>query len=84
MRAVDAALHPSCASLVAIGGHYGLDPTAYAATAGVGNAALVNPSRQLSIAYGLGGVTLHVVAPGPGGHGAFCEPSRKVGPGGMA
>lgn len=51
--------------LVAIGGHYGLEPTAYAATAGVGNAALVNLSRQLSLAFGPRGVTAHVVAPGP-------------------
>jgi NAD(P)-dependent dehydrogenase (short-subunit alcohol dehydrogenase family) len=51
--------------IIAIGGHYGLEPTAYAATAGVGNAALMNLSRQLSLAYGPRGVTAHVVAPGP-------------------
>ncbi len=51
--------------LVAIGGHCGLEPSACAATAGVGNAALVNLSRQLSLAYGPRGVTSHVVAPGP-------------------
>lgn len=63
-RAVDARLVKH-ARLVAIGGHYGLEPTAYAATAGVGNAALVSLSRQLSLAYGPRGVTSHVVAPGP-------------------
>src|SRR3546814_16522947 len=33
--------------LVAVGGHYGFEPTAYAATAGVANAALANLVRQL-------------------------------------
>ncbi|MCB1888475.1 MAG: SDR family oxidoreductase [Rhodocyclaceae bacterium] len=51
--------------IIAIGGHYGLEPTAYAASAGVANAALVNVSRQLSLAYGPRGVTAHVIAPGP-------------------
>jgi short-subunit dehydrogenase len=51
--------------LVAIAGHYGLEPTAYAATAGAGNAALINLSRQLSLAYGPRGVTSHILAPGP-------------------
>ncbi len=51
--------------LVAIGGHYGFEPTAYAATAGIANAALVNLMRQLSWAYGPRGITAHVVAPGP-------------------
>lgn len=64
VRAVDARL-VAHSRLVAIGGHYGLEPTAYAATAGVGNAALVNLSRQVSLAYGPRGVTAHVVAPGP-------------------
>lgn len=63
-RAVDPHLVKH-ARLVAIGGHYGLEPTAYAATAGVGNAALMALSRQLSLAYGPRGVTSHVVAPGP-------------------
>lgn len=63
-RAVDAHLVKH-ARLVAIGGHYGLEPTAYAATAGVGNAALMALSRQLSLAYGPRGVTSHVIAPGP-------------------
>lgn len=51
--------------IIAIGGHYGLEPTAYAASAGVANAALVNVSRQLSLAYGERGITAHVIAPGP-------------------
>jgi NAD(P)-dependent dehydrogenase (short-subunit alcohol dehydrogenase family) len=51
--------------LVAIGGHYGFEPTAYAATAGVANAALVNLMRQLSWHHGPRGITAHVVAPGP-------------------
>lgn len=51
--------------LVAIGGHYGFEPSPYAATAGVANAALANLVRQLSWAYGAEGVTAHLVAPGP-------------------
>jgi len=51
--------------LVAVGGHYGFEPTAYAATAGVANAALANVVRQMSWAYGKDGVTTHLVAPGP-------------------
>ena len=51
--------------LVAIGGHYGFEPSAYACTAGVANAALANLVRQLSWAYGERGVTAHLVAPGP-------------------
>ncbi|MBF7729121.1 SDR family oxidoreductase [Pseudomonas sp. N040] len=51
--------------LVAIGGHYGFEPTAYAASAGIANAALVNAVRQLSLAYGARGVTAHLLAPGP-------------------
>jgi NAD(P)-dependent dehydrogenase (short-subunit alcohol dehydrogenase family) len=51
--------------IVAIAGHYGLEPSAHAATAGVANAALVNVSRQLSLAYGPRGVTAHTLAPGP-------------------
>lgn len=60
--------------LVAIGGHYGFEPTAYAATAGVANAALANLVRQLSWAYGSRGVTAHLVAPGPADTGRL----RKV------
>jgi NAD(P)-dependent dehydrogenase (short-subunit alcohol dehydrogenase family) len=51
--------------LVAIGGHYGFEPTDYAATAGIANAALANMIRQLSWAYGRDGITAHLVAPGP-------------------
>lgn len=64
VRAAEARLLPQ-SRLIAIGGHYGLEPTAYAATAGVGNAALVNLSRQLSLAFGPRGITSHVIAPGP-------------------
>ncbi|MBD3654939.1 SDR family oxidoreductase [Marinobacter sp.] len=51
--------------IIAIGGHYGLEPSAYAASAGVANAALVNVVRQLSLGYGPRGITAHVIAPGP-------------------
>jgi NAD(P)-dependent dehydrogenase (short-subunit alcohol dehydrogenase family) len=60
--------------LVAIGGHYGFEPTAYAATAGVANAALANLMRQLSWAYGERGITAHLIAPGP----ADTERLRRV------
>lgn len=64
VRAVDAQLVPH-ARLIAIAGHYGLEPTAYAAAAGIANAALFNVVRQLSLAYGERGVTAHTLAPGP-------------------
>lgn len=51
--------------IVAIGGHYGLEPSAYAATAGIANAALFAVVRQLSQAYGPRGITAHTLAPGP-------------------
>lgn len=73
VRAVDGHLQPD-SRLVAIGGHYGLEPTAYAAAAGVANAALVNVVRQLSLAYGARGVTAHLIAPGP----ADTERLRRV------
>tara|TARA_R110001583_G_scaffold1532_8_gene11923 strand:- start:743 stop:1498 length:756 start_codon:yes stop_codon:yes gene_type:complete len=63
-RAVDAYLEPH-SRLVAIAGHYGLEPTAYAASAGVANAALFNVVRQISLALGPRGVTAHTIAPGP-------------------
>lgn len=63
-RAVDARLARG-SRLIGIGGHYGLEPTAYATSASVGNAALIALSRQLSLAYGPRGVTSHVIAPGP-------------------
>lgn len=64
VRAVDPHLRAG-SRLVAIGGHYGFEPTAYAASAGIANAALVNAVRQLSLAYGARGITAHLVAPGP-------------------
>lgn len=73
VRAVDSQLLPD-ARLVAIGGHYGFEPTAYAAAAGVCNAALVNLVRQLSLAYGERGMSAHLVAPGP----ADTERLRRV------
>jgi NAD(P)-dependent dehydrogenase (short-subunit alcohol dehydrogenase family) len=51
--------------IVAIGGHYGFEPTAYAAAPGIANAAIANLVRQLSWAYGPRGVTAHLIAPGP-------------------
>lgn len=51
--------------IIAIGGHYGLEPVAYAATAGVANAALFAAVRQLSLAFGPRGITAHSLAPGP-------------------
>ncbi len=73
VRAADAFLKPH-SRLVAIGGHYGLEPTAYAAAAGIANAALINVMRQLSLAYGERTITAHVIAPGP----ADTERLRKV------
>lgn len=64
VRAVDSHLVPH-SRLIAIAGHYGLEPTAYAAAAGIANAALFNVMRQLSLAYGERGVTAHTLAPGP-------------------
>lgn len=73
VRAVDEQLSAG-ARIVAIGGHYGLEPTAYAASAGIANAALVNGVRQLSLAYGARGVTAHLIVPGP----ADTERLRRV------
>lgn len=64
VRAVEPRLRRG-SRLVAVGGHYGFEPTAYAATAGVANAALANLVRQMSWAYGEQGITSHLVAPGP-------------------
>jgi NAD(P)-dependent dehydrogenase (short-subunit alcohol dehydrogenase family) len=64
VRGVDHRLRAK-SRLVAIGGHYGFEPTAYAATAGVANAALANLVRQISWAYGPRQITTHLVAPGP-------------------
>jgi NAD(P)-dependent dehydrogenase (short-subunit alcohol dehydrogenase family) len=51
--------------IIAIAGHYGLEPSPYAASAGIANAALFSAVRQLSLAYGHRGVTAHTLAPGP-------------------
>jgi len=64
VRAVDERLIAG-SRIVAIGGHYGLEPTAYAAAAGVANAAILNVVRQLSLSYGARGITAHTVVPGP-------------------
>ena len=64
VRAVDERLVAG-SRIVAIGGHYGLEPTAYAAAAGVANAAILNVVRQLSLAYGARGITAYTVVPGP-------------------
>lgn len=63
-RAVDDRLVEG-SRLVAIAGHYGLEPSSYAAAAGVANAALFNVVRQLSLSLGSRGVTAHAIAPGP-------------------
>lgn len=73
VRAVDGHLVRG-SRLVAIGGHYGFEPSAYACTAGVANSALANLVRQLSWAYGPRGITSHLVAPGP----ADTERLRRV------
>lgn len=73
VRAVDGHLVKG-SRLVAIGGHYGFEPSAYACTAGVANSSLANLVRQLSWAYGPRGVTSHLVAPGP----ADTERLRRV------
>jgi NAD(P)-dependent dehydrogenase (short-subunit alcohol dehydrogenase family) len=64
IRAVDGRLERG-ARIVALGGHYGIEPAPYACAAGVTNAALANLVRQLAIAYGPRGITTHLVAPGP-------------------
>jgi len=64
VRAADTRLTAG-SRIVAIGGHYGLEPTAYAAAAGVANAAILNVVRQLSLAYGARGITAHTIVPGP-------------------
>jgi NAD(P)-dependent dehydrogenase (short-subunit alcohol dehydrogenase family) len=64
VRGVDAHLVRG-ARLIAMGGHYGFEPVAYHATAGLANAGLPNLMRQLSLAYGERGITAHVIASGP-------------------
>ena len=51
VRAVEHNLHPG-SRIVALGGHYGIEPAPYACAAGVTNAALANLVRQLATAYG--------------------------------
>jgi NAD(P)-dependent dehydrogenase (short-subunit alcohol dehydrogenase family) len=51
--------------LVALGGHYGVEPSPHVPGAGITNAALANLVRQLADAYGPRGITAHLVAPGP-------------------
>lgn len=64
VRAVDDRLVDG-SRIVALGGHFGVEPAPYACAAGVTNAGLANLVRQLSTAYGPRGVTAHLVAPGP-------------------
>ena len=64
VRAVDGRLQRG-SRIVALGGHYGMEPAPYACAAGVTNAALANLVRQLATAYGPRGITSHLVAPGP-------------------
>jgi NAD(P)-dependent dehydrogenase (short-subunit alcohol dehydrogenase family) len=64
VRAADSRLVEG-ARIVAIGGLYGFEPDAHAATAGVCNAALANTVRQLSLAYGARRITAHLLSPGP-------------------
>lgn len=64
VRAVDGGLGRG-SRIVALGGHYGVEPAPYACAAGVTNAALANLVRQLATAYGPRGITAHLVAPGP-------------------
>ncbi len=64
LRALDDRLVPG-SRVVAVGGHFGSEPSTGAATAGVANAALANLVRQLADLYGPRGVTVHLVAPGP-------------------
>lgn len=69
--------------LVAVGGHYGFEPTAYAATAGIANAAIASAVKQLSWAYGELGITAHLIAPGPADtarlHGIAAGRSKQLG-----
>ncbi|MFZ0834891.1 MAG: SDR family oxidoreductase [Mycobacterium sp.] len=63
IRAVDDRLVQG-SRIVAIGGHFGSEPTPQTCGAGVTNAALANLVRQLADAYGPRGITVHMVAPG--------------------
>lgn len=63
-RAVDTKLIAG-SRLIGIGGHYGAEPAAYAATASTSNAALASVIKQMAWGYGARGVTSHLIAPGP-------------------
>jgi NAD(P)-dependent dehydrogenase (short-subunit alcohol dehydrogenase family) len=64
VRAVDDKLSAG-SRIVAVGGHFGCEPTPQTCGAGVTNAALANLIRQLADQYGPRGITVHLVAPGP-------------------
>ncbi|MFR9806500.1 SDR family NAD(P)-dependent oxidoreductase [Pseudonocardia sp. RS010] len=64
VRAVDPLLQAG-SRIIAIGGHYGSEPSPRTCGAGVTNAALANLVRQLADHYGPRGVTAHLIAPGP-------------------
>ncbi|MEJ2869322.1 SDR family oxidoreductase [Actinomycetospora sp. OC33-EN08] len=64
VRAVEHRLRAG-SRLVALGGHYGSEPSPHTCAAGVTNAALANLVRQLADHHGPDGVTAHLVAPGP-------------------
>lgn len=64
VRSVDGQLGPG-SRVVAIGGHFGSEPSPQTCGAGVTNAALANLVRQLSDLLGPRGITVHMVAPGP-------------------
>jgi NAD(P)-dependent dehydrogenase (short-subunit alcohol dehydrogenase family) len=64
IRAAHDHLEPG-SRLVALGGHYGFEPTPQTPMAGAINAALANVVRSLADRYGPDGVTVHLIAPGP-------------------
>lgn len=51
--------------VVALGGHYAVEPAPHAPLAGMTNAALANLVRQLTVTLGTRGATVHLVSPGP-------------------
>lgn len=64
VRALDDRLGPR-SRVVALGGHYGVEPAPHAPLAGMTNAALANLVRQLTVTLGPRGTTVHLVSPGP-------------------
>jgi NAD(P)-dependent dehydrogenase (short-subunit alcohol dehydrogenase family) len=64
VRAVDGRLVEG-SRVVAIGGHFGSEPSPRTCGAGITNAALANLVRQLADQLGPRGITVHLVAPGP-------------------